>query len=200
MCCLTLKILHRPLPVDVLRGCYRPDFMDKTMDKLSPPDRSRRRLCRCELSYKCTKPAAGPRCIWPSRRCGCRCPTRGLEPRTQLSETVTVISPLSSLTFNAFNDRAIARPSTVDSRRPAYRPAAPSRRFGLLIDLQVAVPSSFFAQEVAQLVRVLPRCWHNNHSPVLLGDVAAAPSVTYRTMGRLSTLDRPGFAVIGPPG
>ena len=39
LCCLVLKILRLPLPIAVLRGWQRLDFMDKTMDSGRPRTR-----------------------------------------------------------------------------------------------------------------------------------------------------------------
>src|SRR6266508_630614 len=43
ICCLALKILHPPLPLAVLHGWQRMEFMDKTMDNLPPVPGPRRR-------------------------------------------------------------------------------------------------------------------------------------------------------------
>ncbi len=56
MYCLALKILRLPLSVAVLHGCQRLNFMDKTMDKLSPVDRPGRVRVAAEPSYKYIKP------------------------------------------------------------------------------------------------------------------------------------------------
>jgi hypothetical protein len=42
MCCRALKILHLLLPLTVVHGCQRRDFMDKTMDNLPPAAAPRR--------------------------------------------------------------------------------------------------------------------------------------------------------------